>query len=54
MTEPDEPADDVDVPRWMRVVSVTADVLLSLLQSGGWGGRSGDGGGGGGDDGGGD
>ncbi|WP_424891736.1 hypothetical protein [Streptomyces sp. XH2] len=52
MTDPDEPTDDVDVPRWMRVVSVTADVLLGLLKSGGRGGRSGDGGGG--DDGGGD
>ncbi|WP_144440866.1 hypothetical protein [Streptomyces roseifaciens] len=40
---PDEStaAGDADIPRWMRVVSVTADVLLSLLKSGSRNGRSG-------------
>ncbi|WP_367138746.1 MULTISPECIES: hypothetical protein [Streptomyces] len=44
MTGPDDSTDDV--PRWMRVVSVVADVLLSLLKSGGRsrGGSGGDGG----------
>ncbi|MGI5340620.1 hypothetical protein ACQEVS_26090 [Streptomyces sp. CA-181903] len=46
--------DAPDVPRWMNVVSVTADVLLSLFKSvsrgsGGHGGGGGTGDGGGGD-----
>ncbi|MFH8784883.1 hypothetical protein [Streptomyces roseoverticillatus] len=43
---PDEPTDDV--PRWMLVVSAVADVLLTLLKSGGRSRSSG--GGDGGDD----
>ncbi|WP_171162463.1 hypothetical protein [Streptomyces sp. I05A-00742] len=44
MTTTPEDTPDADVPRWMNVVSVTADLLLTLFKSAGR--RSGGNGGG--------